>query len=392
MSTLQGMFTAVLNMSITASYAAVGVILVCMLLKKSGLWRANPLAFGESHVETRTKNILNYKKPAFWLIIAVFLTVAVAVLAFAANPQKPFDLERTKAQAMRFSTDETDLLKIGEAAFNHYYTSYLGNDIPEPYRITEFKLNAISLVAGDEKEFCVWTVSDYSTPGLHFLSANGNFEPTDSGYRCEGDGKEFRIKGLGNNAYQIVSIGTGGGAQGLQENASRYKGLEPTAAAWRPEQSVGADMAVLDYASDDIVIFHGYFGLYVYDLNKLQIVRSLDLAPIKCNATQGDNYCEVAVSMDGNAVQLHPLNSKNMYLYDVADNKLYETGYKPLQKPFGRLVPLEEAVATETGNYSYNAVKFATGEYGLLHVYDWTLGTLSYSRADMMYALFQVKE
>ena len=38
----------------------------------------------------------------------------------------------------------------------------------------------------------------------------------DDGYKCEGETLEFRIKGIGTNEYEIVSIGTGGGTKGLK--------------------------------------------------------------------------------------------------------------------------------------------------------------------------------
>lgn len=189
--------------------------LLSLSAKRAGLLTANPLAFGESHVKARIKNTLNYKRPAFWIVLIAIVVVAATSLAFIANPKESFDLEKTKAEAMLFSTQDTDLLKIGETAFDHYYSSFMGEDIPEKYRIAEFKLNEISLIAGDKNEFCVWIIWDYSTSSLYYLSANGNFMPSGTGYKCEGDGKEFRIKSLGNNEYQIVSIGTGGGAQGL---------------------------------------------------------------------------------------------------------------------------------------------------------------------------------
>lgn len=47
---------------------------------------ACPLAFGETSVKSRIKNVLNYKKPAFWIVIvALALSVAVAV-CFLTNP------------------------------------------------------------------------------------------------------------------------------------------------------------------------------------------------------------------------------------------------------------------------------------------------------------------
>jgi hypothetical protein len=143
-------------------------------------------------------------------------------------------------------------------------------------------------------------------------------------YRSK-DGSTIYVFNSDAQEYVPLSI-IKNGVQDTLINADRKK-TEPVTPEWSPDQIVGADMAVLDYASDDTVIFHGYFGLYVYDLNTMQLVRSLDLKPIKCNFTQGDEYCEVSVSMDGNTVQLHPMNSDNMYVYTVSDHSLYETDY-----------------------------------------------------------------
>ena len=53
---------------------------------------ACPLAFGEVGVKERVKNVLNYKKPAFWLIIAaVIVCVAVAVCFLTDPKEEPQD-------------------------------------------------------------------------------------------------------------------------------------------------------------------------------------------------------------------------------------------------------------------------------------------------------------
>ena len=53
---------------------------------------ACPLAFGEVGVKDRVKSVLNYKKPAFWIIIvAVVACVAVAVCFLTNPPQKDDD-------------------------------------------------------------------------------------------------------------------------------------------------------------------------------------------------------------------------------------------------------------------------------------------------------------
>ena len=49
---------------------------------------ACPLAFGEAGVKERVKSVMNYKKPAFWIVVvAVAACVAVAV-CFLTNPEK----------------------------------------------------------------------------------------------------------------------------------------------------------------------------------------------------------------------------------------------------------------------------------------------------------------
>ncbi len=45
-----------------------------------------PLAFGEAGVKERVKNVLNYKKPAFWLIAVAVVACGVVTACFATNP------------------------------------------------------------------------------------------------------------------------------------------------------------------------------------------------------------------------------------------------------------------------------------------------------------------
>ena len=47
---------------------------------------ACPLAFGEVDVKDRVKHVINYKKPAFWLIIAAITACVVVAVCFLTNP------------------------------------------------------------------------------------------------------------------------------------------------------------------------------------------------------------------------------------------------------------------------------------------------------------------
>lgn len=291
-------------------------------------------------------------------------------------------------QPLIFSSDETDLPKLGTIAFDTYMVLRMSEKTPVSERIASYKLNDISVLAGDINEFCVSLNYDFTTD-------NDSYVNPPRGAKGKGTWPdnylELRVQHAYEDVYSIIGIGTGGGAQGLEPYAPEQTPLEPTAPEWSPEQSIDiVGIPELDYASDDIVIFHGYFGLFVYDLDSRQIIRSLDLEPLKCAAIQGGDYSEVTVSTDGNTVQLHRLSSENMYVYTVSDNTLWETTYERMNDRFGsNFVPIEDVVDSRNlGNYSYNAVRFDTGEYGYLHISDWTLGTLTYVRGDMVYALF----
>lgn len=274
------------------------------------LINGSPLAFGEGNIKGRIKNVLNFRKPAAWVIAASVVIVIALSVGSAANKAD----SRTRG------------------------------DVPEG---AGFEKAAMGMPAGAPTEASVGTPVDESVEGAR--DAIENRSPA----------------------------------------AADVNGIIPSAPKLSPEQVIGADMAELDYASDDIVIFHGYFGLFVYDLNSRKIVRSLDLNPIGCTATQGDDYCDVNVSADGKTVQLHPMSSKKMYVYSVLENTLEEAAYERMENRFAGFVDIVDIMGLEkAGSYSYNAVKFASGGYGYLHTSDWSLSTLSYVRDDMAYRLF----
>ncbi len=191
----------------------------------------------------------------------------------------------------------------------------------------------------------------------------------------------------------VAALSVGLAANRANSAAGADPVLQPSPPVLSVEMDLGIGMPELDYASDDIVIFHGYFGLFVYDLNSGKIIRSVDLKPIGCTAMQGDDYCDVTVSADGKTVQLHPMSSKSMYIYSIPDNTLEEAVFERMEDRFAEIVEIVEATDdVRLGLYSYNAIKFGTGDYGYLYASNWTLGTLTYRRGDMVNKLFDFSE
>ena len=79
--------------------------LLSLSVEQSGL--LVPLAFGESNVRARIKNILNYKKPTFWIFAAVIVIVVSIVITLGTNqklvqqyqfPIKTEDIEKVLAE------------------------------------------------------------------------------------------------------------------------------------------------------------------------------------------------------------------------------------------------------------------------------------------------------
>lgn len=176
-----------------------------------------PLAFGEGDTKSRIKNVLRYRKPALWVAVAA-VVVAVAIgaglaLDPAAASQPPSDLF---AQAEQFSTAETEPLAIGREALLHYYETFMGEAVPEEYRITSFSLQSLSLRAGDANEFAIDCSFALSTDGNYFLAGEGVPYGDRPGGECPSVYRQLRVKALGGGQYQIVELGTGGADQGLQ--------------------------------------------------------------------------------------------------------------------------------------------------------------------------------
>ena len=61
----------------------------------------SPLAFGESNVKARIKNVLNFRKPKAWILLATLLLCIVVVFMIAANP--------TDKQSELVSNDDSTL-------------------------------------------------------------------------------------------------------------------------------------------------------------------------------------------------------------------------------------------------------------------------------------------
>lgn len=136
---------------------------------------ACPLAFGEVSVKSRIKSVLNYKKPALWVIIVALVSSAIVGVCFLTDPKTPEDPTTTIEYAVAQA-----ILEESEPAYYDTDTECAG----EGHIILDTKT--------DGNKCTVYALISYSRYGFengYFMSKSGGstsavmtFEKTDSGY------------------------------------------------------------------------------------------------------------------------------------------------------------------------------------------------------------------
>jgi hypothetical protein len=127
---------------------------------------ACPLAFGEVGVKDRVKSVLNYKKPAFWIIVVAIVASIVTAVCFLTDPvdKKPNPDDVTNQTAERFlkgeiSATDKDGRKVSiqdyiRGDYNKYALYDMSGDaVPELIIRTG---NGLTIFSIKEQELTVW--------------------------------------------------------------------------------------------------------------------------------------------------------------------------------------------------------------------------------------------
>lgn len=111
-----------------------------------------PLAFGEVGVKERVKNVLNYKKPAFWIIVVAVAACAVVTVCFATNPVTA-EPNTPNTERPTFQEDPSGNL-ILEEYWNPRDGSYYAQDIREkfPAHIVEDGMDSQKFILPQQQE------------------------------------------------------------------------------------------------------------------------------------------------------------------------------------------------------------------------------------------------
>lgn len=142
--------------------------------------------------------------------------------------------------------------------------------------------------------------------------------------------------------------------------------LSPEKLSYLAKSNIGANMATLDYASDDRVILHYSYALIVYDLKNEQIYKSIDLSKLDVPLnTQGDNIIQIMADESGKEVFIGSYPAKNGYIFDIESSVITKIKGEYKGNKFTGLLDSTER-QFQNGWYSINYVKTSSGNIYVL--------------------------
>lgn len=353
-----------------------------------------PLAFGEGDVKGRVKNVARYKKPLIGVAICAVIGIVILGVALLTSPLSTTTLDKVMDEVDAIDESKIDVIVISTPDGEETLPASYGNQIMEFLKTLKVEKKEISKDRSESQnqDYSIRIIygSEYDVSFVFYVKGDS--------IRCDNGVKPsfpYRIVNPDEVEDFIQKLfGSITNAIEVPPTDNDMKEIEVSIPTIDLNANLGADGVMLDYADGNIVIFHGYFGLFVYDLNIQRFVRAIDLEAIGCNYTQGDNYCEVLVSEDGTTVYLHPLSEKDMYVFDIPSGKLNKTTYN-LEgiTLFDGLVDNSELAGSGDGFHSIQKVVYKVDDFTYSrYLYaggEGTIRDLAYVDSDMVYSLFE---
>lgn len=113
---------------------------------------ACPLAFGEGRVKNRVKSVLNYKKPAFWIIVVAIVASVAAAVCFLTNPA-PNRLKNIENLTLNSITEDTIAVWVSDDD-EETYTSIgvLSSDLLQDLSDIKISRKEISMNRSEDRD------------------------------------------------------------------------------------------------------------------------------------------------------------------------------------------------------------------------------------------------
>ena len=295
-----------------------------------------PLAFGEGGTKERITNILKNKKAIRAVTEAAVLVIILVALGFLGKTYDTTTLgsgeldewitlprDKEFSVSVLYSEGNEVRFVVFPEAYGEIFADYLNDLEVECNPITKSRAEdrpaEVEIRIGESGELCfdeemteVW-YNNHVKASYSYKVVNSDelraFLEAQLGSITEA------IHAEPDEDTQTLTATEITGETIILEEA---ESVEITTPVITEETISGADGPILDYAGGNIVIFHDYYGLFVFDMSTEEIVGAVALEPIGCDATQGGAYCMVTVEADGSKVYLNPMTEVYTYVYDVA--------------------------------------------------------------------------
>lgn len=168
--------------------------------------------------------------------------------------------------------------------------------------------------------------------------------------------------------------------------------LQVTPARWSTNTKIAVAMPVLDFADDNILIMHDYFGLFIYNLDTNEIEDSIDLQVLGYDFSD-DSSRGILVSPKGDKIWIYSILSKSPYEYDRMSRTLIIANEGSDKSVFEDLVSTKDISSEKLSVKSYRCSKesvlFSDGSYGTLYVKNNRITGISYIRNGEEWELFR---
>lgn len=165
---------------------------------------ACPVAFGEVNVKERVKKVINYKKPAFWVIITAIISCAVVAVCFLTNPLDKTHGEDGTSPQIETESGEELITEEQTAEVEMYYDITIEKEVANQIAI-EFNLPSGCTLKKENGQSIImpyaYDKADRSWPGDSRMSTGAIQIITDkSGFKFSDDGKLIGGIPLSNHA------------------------------------------------------------------------------------------------------------------------------------------------------------------------------------------------
>lgn len=291
-----------------------------------------PIGFGEHSVKSRIKHVMNYRKPVVWMSAIAVVLCFVCGMGLMTSPKSnktgldeivgnTYGINAVSYDDMRYSSTYDVEKKISLSTdyilrvYENGEWKYIGEIQPanlsrenfdELFSESNSWVEPTTAKKVRQNSLEAWNVCSDGQVYYILKQKNGNIYLA-QGYKTEDQEKTIRWM------WTISEV----------ENEQIEKQIIKIDEAVINEEMVTQKYAAtLSYADEHIAIFHGYYGLYVYDMQQEQILRSIDLQKLGMYDAEGNCKADIWANEKGNLIYIQKEGSRELFLYDIEQNQM----------------------------------------------------------------------